>query len=215
MSQKITEELFVMTLNSDAKFEEESTCHCKNDMRNLENFHASTRKSQNLHFDGVLMCKEYKVLNKMLQRSYLSSHWTVMQNLKKNLLVVSKMIWGIWRIFMQALKSLEIGTLMGSFCPNYIKVWAKTSTAELYVMTLENDAKFEVELTCRLKNDMRKLVNFDLSTWNKSQNLHFDGVLMSKVYKEWVKKLQRSNMSWDWKVMSNLKKNLRVVAKVA
>ena len=74
MSQKITEELFVMTLNSDAKFEEESTCHCKNDMRNLENFHASTRKSQNLHFDGVLMCKEYKVLNKMLQRSYLSSH---------------------------------------------------------------------------------------------------------------------------------------------
>ena len=74
MSQKITEELFVMTLNSDAKFEEESTCHCKNDMRNLENFHASTRKSQNLHFDGVLMCKEYKGLTKMLQRSYLSSH---------------------------------------------------------------------------------------------------------------------------------------------
>ena len=31
-------------------------------------------------------------------------------------------------------------------------------------MTLENDAKFEVGLTCRLKNDMKKLVNFDLST---------------------------------------------------
>ena len=86
-----------------------------------------------------------------------------MQNLKKNLLVVAKMIWGIWRIFMQVLKSLEIGTLMGSFCPNYIKVWAKKSTVELCVMTLENDAKFEVGLTCRLKNDMRKLVNFDLS----------------------------------------------------
>ena len=49
-----------MTLNSDAKFEEESTCCCKNDMWNLANFQASTRKSQILHFDGVLMSKVYK-----------------------------------------------------------------------------------------------------------------------------------------------------------
>ena len=31
-----------MTLNSDIKFEEESTCCCKNGMRNLVNLHAST-----------------------------------------------------------------------------------------------------------------------------------------------------------------------------
>ena len=49
-----------MTLNSDAKFEEEPNCRCKNDMGNLENFHASTGKSQNLHFDGLLMSKVYK-----------------------------------------------------------------------------------------------------------------------------------------------------------
>ena len=53
-----------MTLNSEAKFEEEPTCRCKNDMRNLGNFHASTGKSQTLHFDGVLMSKVYKVLAK-------------------------------------------------------------------------------------------------------------------------------------------------------
>ena len=35
------------------------------------------------------------------------------------------------------------------------------STEELCVITLENDAKFEEELTCALKNDMRNLVNFD------------------------------------------------------
>ena len=40
-----------------------------------------------------------------------------MQNLKKNLLVVAKMIRGIWQIFMRELKSLEIGTLVGSLCP--------------------------------------------------------------------------------------------------
>ena len=35
-----------MTLESDAKFEEKLTCDLENDMRNLANFHHSTRKSQ-------------------------------------------------------------------------------------------------------------------------------------------------------------------------
>ena len=39
---------------------------------------------------------------------------------------------------------------------------------ELYVMKMKNDAKFEEELTCQFKTDMRDLTNFDLST-GKSQ----------------------------------------------
>ena len=35
-------------------------------------------------------------------------------------------------------------------------------------MTMKNDAKFEEELTCQFKTDMRYLTNFDLST-RKSQ----------------------------------------------
>ena len=31
-------------------------------------------------------------------------------------------------------------------------------------MTMKNDAKFEEELTCNFKVDMRNLTNFDLST---------------------------------------------------
>ena len=31
-------------------------------------------------------------------------------------------------------------------------------------MTMKNDAKFEKELTCRFKIDMRNLTNFDPST---------------------------------------------------
>ena len=44
----------------------------------------------------------------------------VMQNLKKNWLVVWKMI-GIWQTFTRALESLNIAILMGSFNPKYKK----------------------------------------------------------------------------------------------
>ena len=37
-------------------------------------------------------------------------------------------------------------------------------TGELCVMTMKNDAKFEEELTCHLKIDMRNFTNFDLNT---------------------------------------------------
>ena len=46
-----------MTLECDAKFEEKLTCGLENDMRNLENFHQSTQKSQNWNFDGILLSK--------------------------------------------------------------------------------------------------------------------------------------------------------------
>ena len=41
-SWKSTEELCLIALNVDAKFEEKMTCAFKNDMRNLANFHKST-----------------------------------------------------------------------------------------------------------------------------------------------------------------------------
>ena len=54
-----------MTLKSDVKFEEKLTLSSKNDMRNLVNFNASSGKSENLHFDVVLLFSiAYKVLAK-------------------------------------------------------------------------------------------------------------------------------------------------------
>ena len=35
---------------------------------------------------------------------------------------------------------------------------------ELFFMTMKNNAKFEDELTCQFKTDMRILMNFDSST---------------------------------------------------
>ena len=42
---KSKEELYFMTLESDAKFKEKVTCGLKNDMRNLESFHQSIFES--------------------------------------------------------------------------------------------------------------------------------------------------------------------------
>ena len=42
---------------------------------------------------------------------------------------------------------------------------------ELCVMTMKNDAKFEIELTCLFKIDIRNLTNFDPSTQKISKSL--------------------------------------------
>ena len=50
-----------MTWKSDAKFEEKLTPCSKNDMRNLVNFNLNSGKSENLHFDVLLLSIAYKV----------------------------------------------------------------------------------------------------------------------------------------------------------
>ena len=49
---KTTEELCVTTMKGDAIFKEKVTGGLKNDTRNLPNFHVSSRKCENLHFDS-------------------------------------------------------------------------------------------------------------------------------------------------------------------
>ena len=48
MTLKFAEELCVITMKNNAKFEEQLTCHFKTDMRNLMNFDSSTRKSKKI-----------------------------------------------------------------------------------------------------------------------------------------------------------------------
>ena len=165
-------------MKGDAKFKGKLNCGLKNDLRNLVNFHASSWKSGNLHFDWLLLSKAYKDLDEKVQKSYDSLHWRVMQSLKKfqkwqehgnfvnfnvssrksenlpfnmlilpiaykvsakkvqknylswhwkeiqtlkkNWLFVWKMIWGIWWILTWAVESLKIYTLMGYFCRKYV-----------------------------------------------------------------------------------------------
>ena len=62
-----------MTLKGDAKFKVKLTRVLENDIRNLVNFHASNRKSGNLHFYGLLLSKEYNVLVEKVQKMTLKS----------------------------------------------------------------------------------------------------------------------------------------------
>ena len=61
-----------MTLKSYAIFKEKLTGGLKNDTRNLVNFHASSQKSENAHFDGIVLSKAYKVLDEKVQKTYVS-----------------------------------------------------------------------------------------------------------------------------------------------
>ena len=61
-----------MKLKGDAKFKGKVTRGLKNDIRNFVNFHESSRKSENLHFDWLLLSKAYKVLDEKLQKSHVS-----------------------------------------------------------------------------------------------------------------------------------------------
>ena len=50
----------LMTLKGDAKFKRKQTRGLKNDTKNLVNFHASSGKSENFHFDGSFCPKNIK-----------------------------------------------------------------------------------------------------------------------------------------------------------
>ena len=84
---------------------------------------------QNVHFDWSLSCKVYNVWPKKVQRSYLSWHWRVMQNLNKNWFEVWKMTWG-------TIENVKISTFMGSICLKY-----KTHELKSYRGVMLNDIK--------------------------------------------------------------------------
>ena len=110
-------------------------------------------------------------------------------------LVVSKMARGIGWTFIRVLKSLKNCTLMGSFCPKHIMFQVENFRGIMCHDT-EEWCKILKKMIRALKNDIRDFVN-----------LHFDGLLLSKAYKDLTEKVQKSYVSWHWRVMQSLKKN--------
>ena len=86
---------------------------------------------------------------------------------------------------------------------------SQNSTEEICIIKLKNDAKFEEELTCVLKNE-RNVANFD----PKLESIKICTLLGSfwpKHIMSELKKLQRSYVLWHWRVIQYLKKNWRVI----
>ena len=63
-------------------------------------------------------------------------------------------------------------------------------------MRVESDAKFEEKLALGFKNDMMNLVNFNASS-GKSENLHFEVLLLSIAYIKFQLKKRRRVISHD------------------
>ena len=108
---------------------------------------------------GLFLLKAYKFLDEKVQKDFVSWQWRVMQSLKIKL--VPKMTWRTFWILMREVASLKVCTLMFSTFVESILCLSRKGTEELCVITLSNDEKFEDEMTCGLKNDMRNLSNVD------------------------------------------------------
>ena len=67
--------------------------------------------SQNLYFDRLFLLKVYKISAKKVQRSYVSWHWRMIQNLKKN---------QFGEFWSKHSKDSKIYTSIGPFCAKYI-----------------------------------------------------------------------------------------------
>ena len=95
---------------------------------------------------------------KKVQRSYLSWNWKDMQILKKNWLVVWKILEKFGKYSPEHLKVSKLKLWLDYFFQSRKGMTLKF-TGELYVMTMKNNAKFEEKLTCHFKIDMRNLAN--------------------------------------------------------
>ena len=66
-------------------------------------------------------CPKHIMFQIKFHKNHVSWHWRMTQNLKENWLMAWKMTSGIWLIFIRAVESLKICTLLGSFCPKHTK----------------------------------------------------------------------------------------------
>ena len=211
-AKKSTEKLSFMKLNRNTKFGEESTCRFKIGRRSLTNFDLSTRKSR-------------KIL------SLMGSFWAkyILFELKKDRGVIFHDVKEWCKIWSKT--NLLLGKWneqFGKFSPEHSKVpklelwWdpfvqsrkymGLKYTLELCVMKMKNDTEIGGKLACRFT-----------MTWGTSQILTwaleslksfcFNWLLVTKVYIAWVTKVQRSYLSWHWRVMPILKKKWLVVWK--
>ena len=58
-----------MSMKGDAKFKQNLIFELKKDIRNLVNAHVSSRESENLQFDQILLTKPYKDFDEKVQKS--------------------------------------------------------------------------------------------------------------------------------------------------
>ena len=116
--------------------------------------------------------------------------------------------------FTGALESLKIGILRGSFNPMLKKYELKIHRG---VMCHDNEEwrKIWREIDLSFQSWHEEFDKFWCEHLKSSKNCHFNGLLLSKVYIVWAKKVQRSYLSWNWMGIQNLEWDRVAVSKLA
>ena len=77
-------------------------------------------------------------------------------------------------------------------------------------MTMKNDPKLAGESTSQVKIDLRNLTR----PVKNLENLNFIGLLLTKVYNVWAKKVQKSHVWWHRILVQNLEENWLGLSKI-
>ena len=173
----------------DAKFQEKPICCFKND-KNLVNFDPSTQVSKICTLIGPFRAN-YIMFGLKKYRGVIFHEIEVSCKIWRK----TDLWFGKWR------------EEFGKFSPEHsevskLRLWwdpfiqsrnymSLKFTEELCVMTVMNDAKFEEELTCCFKIDMRNLTNFDPSTQKVSKIFTLMGSFWTKYIMFELKKYRR------------------------
>ena len=114
-----------------------------------------------------------------------------------------------FRLSTARIKFHQICTLIGFFFWKYIKFQLKKYRGVMAHGT---------EKWCKIWKKSWFVVSKMIRIWwlltrvlKSLKNLDFHWFLLCKIFNVWPKKVQRSNLSWHWRVMQNLKKNWLVV----
>ena len=160
-----------------------------------------------LYFDRLLLLKVYTISAKKVQRSYDSRHWRVMQNLKKNDSLFQK-----WQEFGEFWsdhsKVSNICTLIGSFRAKYITFDLKKYRGVIFYDT-DEPCKICRKSEENWGNGHEKFGKF----WPEHLKVSKLGLLF-KVENVCAWNLQGNYVSWNWRVVQNLKRNWLVISKL-
>ena len=144
------------------------------------------RKSKNWVFSWVLLSKVENVWAWNLQGSYMSWEWRMMQNLKRNWLVNSKLTWVISWILSQALKNLKDLNFNELLLTKVYNDWAKKKYRGVMFDCTENWCKIWRQTYLYFLKGHEEFGKFSPEHVRKSKDLVFSWVLLSKVENVWA-----------------------------
>ena len=137
--------------------------------------------------------------------------WRMIQNLRRNWLVSSKLTWGIRRILTRALQNLKNLHFNGLLLNKVYNVWAKKSASGSLLMALNIDATWGIWqiLTRALENP--KILHFKLCLMALKIDAKFEGKLTCAFYRFFVYSLKNSDFILESKMAElSWKQNLLI-----